>query len=510
MALAVPLGAGRHGQRVVLLETQFGGLREAAAAALDIVGEADTAQLAGRRRIRPPGLEAGPLGSRQTGVHRLFEAAAVVDVAERGRIGDLVGRDHVPPPHFVRRQAESAADHVDDPLHRIGRLRPAGAPVGADRHRVGRDALDAHVSRRNGVDPADHLAGADGRHHRPVGREVGAERGVGRHAHRLDPALGVDRRRHLRHVVAALHVGKEGFRPLRGPGDGAPELARGPGEDHVLGVDEGLHAETAADVVAQHPDLGRLQAEDVLAQTIANIVRALAAGPERQASVLGVDPGGRGARLHGGDHDAVVDQLDLDFVAGGGEGRLDGGAIAQFPVEHQVVLDMRPDSWRAGLRRAHGVDDGRQRLVIDLDQLGGVARLIQCLGDDGGDRVAHIAGNIRRQRRARRISARAAVTVDQRDLAGNSAQPFRHQVGAGQHRDHAGRGSRRLDIDAQNPRMCMGRTQHMATQRILRHRIVGEAAPARQQSRILDPRNTLPDPEFRHRPLSLPTDARRE
>ena len=40
-------------------------------------------------------------------------------------------------------------------------------------------------------------------------------------------------------------------------------------------------------------------------------------------------------------------------------------------------------------------DHRRQRLVVDLDQLGGVARLRQRLGDDEGDAVAdeaHLVG----------------------------------------------------------------------------------------------------------------------
>ena len=47
--------------------------------------------------------------------------------------------------------------------------------------------------------------------------------------------------------------------------------------------------------------------------------------------------------------------------------------------------------------------DGGQRLVIDLDQLGGVERLVQRLGDDEGDVVADPAHAVLHQRRIARL-----------------------------------------------------------------------------------------------------------
>src|ERR1700710_2267490 len=47
-----------------------------------------------------------------------------------------------------------------------------------------------------------------------------------------------------------------------------------------------------------------------------------------------------------------------------------------------------PRLGRVGLGGILDVDQRRQRLVVDLDQLGGVAGLRQGLGDDEGDAVA--------------------------------------------------------------------------------------------------------------------------
>ena len=45
----------------------------------------------------------------------------------------------------------------------------------------------------------------------------------------------------------------------------------------------------------------------------------------------------------------------------------------------------------SGLAASSMLTTRRQRLVVDLDQLGGVARLRQRLGDDEGDAVADMA-----------------------------------------------------------------------------------------------------------------------
>ena len=49
-------------------------------------------------------------------------------------------------------------------------------------------------------------------------------------------------------MVAAMCVAKEGFRAVAGPLDGTTDLAGGPYADGLLGVDEYLRAEAAADV----------------------------------------------------------------------------------------------------------------------------------------------------------------------------------------------------------------------------------------------------------------------
>ena len=62
-----------------------------------------------------------------------------------------------------------------------------------------------------------------------------------------------------------------------------------------------------------------------------------------------------------------------------------------------VPFGARPDQWSALFGRLFDRGDRRQRLVIDNDRVGGVARLILGFGDDRHERLAQIAHLIDRQ-----------------------------------------------------------------------------------------------------------------
>ena len=69
---------------------------------------------------------------------------------------------------------------------------------------------------------------------------------------------------------------------------------------------------------------------------------------------------------------------------------------AEGVVAGRVVV---PHLHRVGLGGVLDVDQRRQRLVVDLDQFGGVAGLRQGLGDDKGDPVADVADAVADEQR---------------------------------------------------------------------------------------------------------------
>ena len=112
---------------------------------------------------------------------------------------------------------------------------------------------------------------------------------------------------------------------------------------------------------------------------------------------------------------ARIDDLLLDDDVGLGERGLGGRRVAGLPVEAVVVglaLEVGADHRRVGVERLAGVDDGVERVVVDVDELQRVAGRVAVLGDDerhlltleahlvGGQHGLHVVGQRRHPRQA--------------------------------------------------------------------------------------------------------------
>ena len=75
---------------------------------------------------------------------------------------------------------------------------------------------------------------------------------------------------------------------------------------------------------------------------------------------------------------------DLGLVERG----VGAGLVADGPLEDDVVRGVLVELRGARLGRLLGVDDGRQRLLVDVDRLERVGGLLRRLGDDRGDALA--------------------------------------------------------------------------------------------------------------------------
>ena len=133
---------------------------------------------------------------------------------------------------------------------------------------------------------------------------------------------------------------------------------------------------------------------------VARGLRVLRGAPEGDAAVL-APLGGGGAGLQRGRGEPLVDQLPRDDdLAAVEEVRVEvllvveavGGVGARLGEEQHLVGG-------GGLE----VDDDRQRVVVDLDQVGGVLALVGLLGEDGGHRLADEPHHVLRQERAHHL-----------------------------------------------------------------------------------------------------------
>ena len=199
--------------------------------------------------------------------------------------------------------------------------------------------------------------------------------------------------------------------PLR-PLHRSPELPRHQAEDDVLRVQADLVSEAAADVVRdeaelvdpraerrRHPD--RPDAGHLVVARERPLARALVVLDERSGA------------LERRRREAVeVEPVDLHDVI-----RLGERGVDVAPVE-----DARPHDVRAGvvvehdlvLQRLLGVDEHRERVVLDLDQLGGVARELAGRRADRRDRLAHVPHAADRERVVLDVPARLDGHLEER------------------------------------------------------------------------------------------------
>ena len=136
----------------------------------------------------------------------------------------------------------------------------------------------------------------------------------------------------------------------------------------------------------------------------------------------------------------------------------------------------------AGLHGGDAVRHARKRLVIDLDQCGGILGDVAAVGHDDGDRLAGIDGLGARERIGHEEFGDRGTGHEQRQRI--AAQRLR-QVGEGEHEMHAGERSRRLGADTADFRMRMGAAHERGMKRSGQAHVVDEAALAGEQRRIL-------------------------
>ena len=87
----------------------------------------------------------------------------------------------------------------------------------------------------------------------------------------------------------------------------------------------------------------------------------------------------------------------LDDDLGVRERRVDVAA-GDRPVKRALFGTSSCSCGAPGLHGFLGIDDGRQRLVVDVDELERIVRLMRRLGDDDGDDVADVADGVLRER----------------------------------------------------------------------------------------------------------------
>ena len=354
-----------------------------------------------------------------------------------------------------------------------------------------RGRKDVHADQRRHV--------AERREQVAVGRHVGADIRERLHAQAEKAPLGVERQLREADVVAGVLVGRDRVAALARPLDGTVELARRPQHEPVLRVLPALGPEGAAHVARDHADLVLGDLEDIGGERVPHPVGVLHVGVERVAILAGIVDAERAPRLHVLRVDATDEVAPSDHAGGGGDGGIGGRLIARLEDVRDVVGTLVPDGWSAdGLR---GGGDGRQRLVVDLDQRGRVLGLGQRLRDDEGDRVADVAHAVRREAVVRRRPHGAAVGTLALERHPHRAEPVARDVGAREHGEDAGSARGGGGVEGADPRVGVHRPHDDGVRLAGKVDVVVETALAPQEPDVLEPFDRLPDSKLAHRRL---------
>ena len=185
-----------------------------------------------------------------------------------------------------------------------------------------------------------------------------------------------------------------------------------------------------------------------------------------------------------------VELRDLDHAVGLGEGGVEVAPRVEARP-HEVPVGVVVEHRRVGVLRLARVDERRQRLVVDLDELGRVARELARLGDDRDDRLADVAHLADREREVLDVRARRA-----RDLEERIGE--RRDLLAGQRPVDAVDRLGRRDVDARDVRVRVRAAHEVEVAHPVPLDVVDEDALALQEALVLLALDALAAPALLH------------
>ena len=315
--------------------------------------------------------------------------------------------------------------------------------------------------------------------------ELGAERGGDRPPEPGDAPLRIERERALADRAARLVGGDLVLAAGGHPLHGAAELARQPGQQHVLAVGPGLHPESAAHVGGDdaHPALRQLeQARDLATDA----ERGLAGHPHGQLGGRAVEGGQDRARLHRHRGDAVLRHAQRHDVGRRREGAM-SVTFPNDPREHAVAVDAGEEQRRAGRQGGLGLREAGQRLVVHADEIERVVGRVDILGHHRGhrhaDRVDLALGQDGMRRHAH---------VGHQAVHRHGAEMG--HVLAGDHQPRARGAPRGLHVEADDAGVGVRGAEQGHVQAPRRRHVVHEGARAGQEAVVLAPLERPADP----------------
>ena len=407
--------------------------------------------------------------------------------AGRSLRGMRVVGNEIAPPDLQRVHADPLRRHLDQAFGHGSRDRMADRAVLAHYVLVLEHDAGARLVVAAGVGPAGqvhHLVRLDARGAR-IDR-IGADAGEVVDLPGRDGAVLLDADPGLHAMVARMNVGDEALDPVGDEFYGSLEQLRQRHRRHLVSIGVHLDAERAADVLGDDADLVLLQVQ-VLGEQVLHHVRRLRALVHGHALLAGIPVGDDRAGLVADAGVAAEHERGLDHLVGLGEA-LVGIARDMHALEGEVVAQLGMDHRRLRIERGLRIGDGRELLIIDLNQLAAVLGFGAAARHHGADRFAGPAGTVDRDGVLRR-GLDALQMRQHADPGGDDLGKLR----AGDDGDHARRFLRRVRIDAFDFRVGMRRAHERHMRHARQHHVADILRAALHQPRHIGPRHRAAD-----------------
>ena len=259
-----------------------------------------------------------------------------------------------------------------------------------------------------------------------------------------DPALAA--------MVAGVDVGVEALDPVGDELDRPAQQFRQRVSRHFVGVDVDLDAERAADILADHANLGVLQTK-VERRNVLHHVRRLGALVDRQPRLRDVPVGDHGTRLQRDAGMPAEHKFRLHHRVGIGKRPIDGADI-ELALERQIVAQRRVNDRRFRIERGAHVGHRIQLAVFNRDDFRGVFRHRTAGRHDRGNGLSLPAHMVDRDR----MLGGGFETLHMRQHA-DPWRDDRRQFSPRHHRDDARDALCRGRIDGNDAGMRMRRAQ---------------------------------------------------
>ncbi len=290
---------------------------------------------------------------------------------------------------FVRIAADLARERVQGHFQREADACAGDTTVRQDRRLVGRHRIDLAAvvreiveARQDGTD----LAGLETGRKRIGGVGTGIDRRLAIEGQQASVRVGIGGQDVV--VLAAVRVGGEVFAPILQPTQRPAQLARRKTERHFLGQQNALVAEPAADIGRNDAHL-LFREPQAFGQPRAHDVGLLAGRGEHQLAFARIPFGDDAAAFHRAHDLARGDEFLCHQIGGLGlrglEVHIDKGG------EIEIVAPMLVHEHAFGPASCTHIDDGRQRLELDVDLGCHVLGFGPRLGGTQGDEFAHVA-----------------------------------------------------------------------------------------------------------------------